>query len=260
MKQRVITSIVLALVLIPAVLIGGWTYQIAIGLIVLIGATEVIKMAKLESMPVPAVITYSGTLSIAYYDLIETFIPAHLPNALIPLFSILLLLVCTVMIRGYNFSSAGISVLTMFYIGLGGYATIRIRTANFALFIFILLVVVITDISAYFIGSKLGKNKLAPLLSPNKTIEGFLGGIVMSFVAAAIYLNFFTFKYTYGTMLVMAIILSITGQFGDLLESSLKRHYNVKDSGDILPGHGGILDRFDSTLFTLSVAFLLGVV
>lgn len=260
MRQRVVTSIVLALILIPAVLIGGWPYQIAIGLIILIGATEVIKMANLESKIVPAFITYIGTLAIVYHDLIKVFIPSHLLDGLIPLFSILLLLICTVMVKGYNFTSAGISVLTMFYIGLGGYATIRIRMADFALFIFILLVVVITDISAYFIGSNFGKNKLAPLLSPNKTIEGFLGGIVMSFIAAAIYLNFFTFKYTYLTMLGMAIILSMTGQFGDLLESSLKRHYNVKDSGDILPGHGGILDRFDSILFTLSVALLLGVV
>jgi phosphatidate cytidylyltransferase len=260
MKQRVITTIILALILVPAVLLGGWPYRIVIGLITLVAANEIIKMAEIETPVIPAIITYLGTLSVVYHDWLSGFIPAHLTVVILPLLAILLLLICTVMVRGYNFTSAGISVLTMFYIGLGGYAAIRIRTADLALFIFILLVVYMTDTSAYFIGSKFGKNKLAPLLSPNKTIEGFLGGIISSFILAAIYLNFFTFKYSYGTMLIMAIILSVTGQFGDLLESSLKRHFKVKDSGSILPGHGGILDRFDSTLFTLSVAFLLGVV
>src|SRR5699024_6247965 len=136
-------------------------------------------------------------------------------------------------------------------VGLGGYSAITIRGGNLALFIFILLVVISTDIGAYFVGSLIGKNKLAPLLSPNKTIEGSLGGVAIALLVAAIYLYFFDFQLTDRMMLVMAVILSVTGQFGDLLESSLKRHFAVKDSGNILPGHGGILDRFDSALFTL---------
>ena len=148
----------------------------------------------------------------------------------------------------------------MFYVGLGGYAAITIRNVDLALFLFILFVIYSTDIGAYFIGSMIGKRKLAPTLSPNKTIEGSLGGIITALIVAAIYLNFFSFTYSYGVMLVMAVILSVTGQFGDLLESAFKRHFGVKDSGDILPGHGGILDRFDSTLFTLSMALVLGVI
>src|SRR5699024_1321966 len=165
-----------------------------------------------------------------------------------------------VIIHYYNSNQAGISALIMFYVGLGGYAAVTIRESNLALFLFILLVVMSTDIGAYFIGSKIGKNKLAPQLSPNKTIEGFIGGIISAMIVAFIYLIFFDFKYSTGIMLLIAGILSVTGQFGDLLESSFKRHFSVKDSGKILPGHGGILDRFDSALFTLSMAFILGVV
>ena len=116
-----------------------------------------------------------------------------------------------------------------------------------------------TDIGAYFIGSQIGKNKLAPQLSPNKTIEGFIGGIMSAILVAFIYLIFFDFRYSKGIMLLVAGILSVTGQFGDLLESSFKRHFSVKDSGKILPGHGGILDRFDSVIFTAPIIYYLAL-
>ena len=77
----------------------------------------------------------------------------------------------------------------------------------------------------------------------------------------SVYLRFaaFTYTYSYGTMLIIAVVLSATGQFGDLIESAFKRHFGVKDSGHIIPGHGGILDRFDSVLFTLMMALVLGI-
>lgn len=260
MRTRIKTSIILLLVIVPAILIGGWAFRLVMGAIVTIACTELIHMAKISRSIAPSIITYIGTLSIVFYDYLLEFIPAHLNNAIIPLLSILFLLICTVLIKGYDFTKAGVSGLTMFYVGLGGYAAITIRNVDLALFLFILFVIYSTDIGAYFIGSMIGKRKLAPTLSPNKTIEGSLGGIITALIVAAIYLNFFSFTYSYGVMLVIAVILSVTGQFGDLLESAFKRHFGVKDSGDILPGHGGILDRFDSTLFTLSMALVLGVI
>lgn len=260
MRKRIITSIILLLIIVPAVLFGGWPFRLVMGAIVIIACTELIHMAKISRSIAPSIITYIGTLSVVFYDYLSMFIPEHLNNAIIPILSILLLLICTVLVKGYDFTKAGVSGLTMFYVGLGGYAAITIRNADLALFLFILFVIYSTDIGAYFIGSKIGKRKLAPKLSPNKTIEGSLGGILTALIIAAIYLNFFSFTYTYWVMLIMAVILSVTGQFGDLLESAFKRHFGVKDSGDILPGHGGILDRFDSTLFTLSMALILGVI
>ncbi len=147
----------------------------------------------------------------------------------------------------------------MFYLGLGGYGAVRVREADLALLGFIMLVVFTTDMGAYFIGSKVGKRKLVPKISPNKTVEGALGGIFSALVLAAIYLSFFSFNYSYIIMLGIALVLSIAGQFGDLIASRLKRHFEVKDAGTIFPGHGGVLDRFDSVLFTLAMAILLGM-
>lgn len=260
MRTRIKTSIVLLLIIVPTILYGGWPFRLVMAGVVIIACTELIHMAKISRAIAPSIITYIGTLSIVFYDYLADFIPAHLSDGIIPILSGLILLICTVLVEGYDFTKAGISGLTMFYVGLGAYSAITIRNADLALFLFILFVIYTTDIGAYFIGSKIGKRKLAPKLSPNKTVEGSLGGILAALVVAAIYLNFFSFNYTYGTMMVMAVILSITGQFGDLLESAFKRHFGVKDSGDILPGHGGILDRFDSTLFTLTMALVLGII
>lgn len=259
MRQRVKTSIILALILIPTVLFGGWTFNLVIAAIAVLASMELLKMADIKIYSFPSIITYVGTLSIVFHEIVSVLTPADLTDSFFPIISILLILVSTVIVKNYNFTMAGISTLTMLYIGLGARAAIVLRAADLALFIFILLVVMATDIGAYFIGSKIGKNKLAPLLSPNKTIEGSIGGVLTALIIAAIYLNFFTFNYSYPMMLLISIILSITGQFGDLIESAFKRHYKVKDSGTIFPGHGGILDRFDSILFTLGMALLLGI-
>lgn len=259
MRQRVKTSIVLAVLIIPAVLFGGWSYNLIIGAVALIGTMELLQMANIETKSLPAIATYIGTLSIVYYHMIASYIPEQLSDGIIPVFAVLLLLISTVIVPSFNFTKAGISALTMGYIGVGSQAAIIIRQEDLAIFVFILLVIVSTDIGAYFIGSKIGKRKLAPLLSPNKSVEGSIGGIVLALLTTSIYLNFITLPYSYIIMLLIAIILSITGQFGDLLESAFKRHFGVKDSGAILPGHGGILDRFDSILFTLSMALILGV-
>lgn len=259
MRQRVKTSIVLAVLIIPAVLFGGWSYNIIIGAVALIGTMELLQMANIDTKSLPSIATYIGTLSIVYYHMIAPYIPEQLSDGIIPVFAVLLLLISTVIVPGFNFTKAGISALTMGYVGVGSQAAIIIRQEDLAIFVFILLVIVSTDIGAYFIGSKIGKRKLAPLLSPNKSVEGSIGGIVLALLTTSIYLNFITLPYSYIIMLLIAIILSITGQFGDLLESAFKRHFGVKDSGTILPGHGGILDRFDSILFTLSMALILGV-
>ena len=259
MRQRVKTSIVLAVLIIPAVLFGGWSYNLIIGAVALIGTMELLQMANIDTKSLPSIATYIGTLSIVYYHMIASYIPEQLSDGIIPVFAVLLLLISTVIVPGFNFTKAGISALTMGYMGVGSQAAIIIRQEDLAIFVFILLVIVSTDIGAYFIGTKIGKRKLAPLLSPNKSVEGSIGGIVLALLTTSIYLNFITLPYSYIIMLLIAIILSITGQFGDLLESAFKRHFGVKDSGTILPGHGGILDRFDSILFTLSMALILGV-
>jgi phosphatidate cytidylyltransferase len=117
------------------------------------------------------------------------------------------------------------------------------------LFIVILLIWV-NDTFAYFVGSRFGKHKLLPEVSPKKSIEGFVGGGVFA-VLASFVLHYFYGYFDMIFYITAALIVFIIGTTGDLVESKLKRTYDLKDSGNALPGHGGFLDRFDSFLFSL---------
>jgi CDP-diglyceride synthetase len=111
-----------------------------------------------------------------------------------------------------------------------------------------------TDTGAYLIGKGFGRHPLAPQVSPKKTVEGSLGGIVLSVVVAMVYWSFFG-KVSWFIYLLLAVIVGISAQIGDLFESALKRSAGVKDSGTLIPGHGGILDRFDSLIFAIPLVY-----
>ena len=129
------------------------------------------------------------------------------------------------------------------------------------LFVLALLGAVATDIAAYFIGCRFGKHKLIPDVSPKKTIEGAVGGIVICALACVIYgavigaIFHVTPKYL--PLLILGVVISVISQIGDLIASLIKRHFNLKDYGNLLPGHGGILDRFDSVIAISPFIFLL---
>ena len=121
------------------------------------------------------------------------------------------------------------------------------------LVIFVFLIVVATDIGGYYFGSKFGKHKLSPVISPKKTVEGALGATIMALIVASF--GVFYKKLTLLHALVAGLLITISSQLGDLSESLVKRDAGVKDSSNILPGHGGILDRTDGYLFALPVAY-----
>lgn len=113
----------------------------------------------------------------------------------------------------------------------------------------------VNDSAAYFVGKNFGKQKLFPSISPKKTVEGFLGGLFFACISSyfiAIYANALSFT----SWLIMAIIISVFGTIGDLIESKFKRQAGVKDSGVIMPGHGGLLDRLDSIIFVAPFVYL----
>jgi phosphatidate cytidylyltransferase len=123
----------------------------------------------------------------------------------------------------------------------------------------VLLVVMACDTSAYFSGISLGRHKLYPAISPNKSIEGAVGGLVGSLAGAFVARSWFFPALTVMDCLLLGLALGILGQLGDLFESMVKRAFQVKDSGTILPGHGGMLDRLDSLLFAFPMAFYYGL-
>lgn len=114
-----------------------------------------------------------------------------------------------------------------------------------------------TDTGAYFTGVFLGKHKLCEKISPKKTVEGAVGGIVTCVVSLVAFAFFFNLPVNYFSFGVGALVLSFLAQTGDLSFSIIKREYNIKDYGNIMPGHGGVLDRFDSTMFTIPATYIL---
>ncbi|SDR76454.1 phosphatidate cytidylyltransferase [Polaribacter sp. KT25b] len=123
------------------------------------------------------------------------------------------------------------------------------------LMISILSIIWINDSFAFFIGKNFGANKLFPSVSPKKTIEGFLGGLTFSLIAA-LFISKFNLEFSMINWLVIGVIVSVVGTIGDLVESKFKRQAKIKDSGNIMPGHGGILDRLDSLLFAAPFVYL----
>ena len=148
----------------------------------------------------------------------------------------------------------------LFYIGIPflllGHSFLTPKD-SFSIVIFILILLIWTnDTFAYLTGSMMGKNKLMPSISPGKTIEGFIGGGVFTIIVSFLLFKVFgTFSISF--YVALAIIVWVLGTVGDLIESQLKRTYNIKDSGKIMPGHGGFLDRFDSFIFAVPFLVLL---
>ncbi len=129
--------------------------------------------------------------------------------------------------------------------------------------VYLLFCAWIGDSGAYFVGSFLGKHKLCPDISPKKTVEGFVGGVVTVGIAVTIQClvyNFLlpsTIKMNYAILIPLGMIASVFGVLGDLSASVIKRQYDVKDFGNLMPGHGGILDRFDSVLFVAPFIYVV---
>lgn len=130
---------------------------------------------------------------------------------------------------------------------------IRMGECGLLLLITTIAVCVLTDVSAYFIGHAIGKKKIAPKISPNKTLAGCVGGLVVSvtviMIAALLTDKYMDIRIHYLRLFIYLVAASVVGQFGDFAMSSIKRTVGIKDFGKILPGHGGVLDRFDSLLF-----------
>ncbi len=157
-----------------------------------------------------------------------------------------------------KFSSLGFGLFGMVWIiwSLGHMTLIKNLQDGTTLLFYLLFVISFSDIFAYFGGKRFGKSLLAPAISPKKTWEGCFFGVVGGGLVGAVF-GEITMSMFWVNAMLMAVILSVFGQFGDLIESKIKRLCNVKDSGKILPGHGGILDRIDGHMFAAPVFYYL---
>lgn len=149
-------------------------------------------------------------------------------------------------------------LLAVIYIPLFLSYLVIIRNGNDGIswIFFLLLVVFMGDTGAFYTGSYLGRHKLCPAVSPNKTIEGSVGGLAANVCSGALFKIFFFPLLQWNLSILFFLCIGVAGQVGDLFESKLKRVANIKDSSSLLPGHGGFLDRIDALLFAAPVAYL----
>ncbi len=151
----------------------------------------------------------------------------------------------------------GLTVLGGLYVGalFPYFALVRNRPGGVALIIFVLLLVMASDTGAYFTGSKMGRTLLAPRVSPKKTVEGAIGGLILCVVAGLILNQLLVLRWGADRTIALSIAIGILAQLGDLAGSALKRSAGVKDSGWIFPGHGGLIDRTCSMVFAVVMAY-----
>lgn len=262
MKQRVITAVVALIVFIPLIFVGHTPFNILVVAMGLVGTSELLMMKKKLLVSFEAIISYLLTAVFLVPDAWLSFLPAKVAPFDLAYALILILMLNSVFSRNRcSFNDAGALTMGSIYIGLGFHYMMTARMSSIWMVFFALFIVWVTDSGAYMIGRKLGRHKLAPSISPNKTWEGSIGGTLAAVLIVGTYVFFLQQHFTYNflIMLVLVLVLSIAGQFGDLAESAYKRFFDVKDSGKILPGHGGILDRFDSILFVLPLMHFCGL-
>lgn len=258
MKQRIITAFIALIILTPIIIYGKWPFLMIAYIIATIGLFELVRMSRLQNNFIYFIIATIFLCFIMYpaYDI--TFLNFTMNQFDILILFIAVLLIATVITKNrFTFDQAGFLLLATLYIGIAFYFLIMLRFTGLNYFLFVLFIIWATDTGAYFIGKSFGKRKLWPEISPNKTIGGAIGGVLTAIVVGIIFQMIYPFDKSFAMVILITIVISIFGQIGDLVASAIKRHYKVKDSGRIFPGHGGVLDRLDSLLFVLIVLNVL---
>ncbi|MCO7125965.1 phosphatidate cytidylyltransferase [Sporolactobacillus shoreicorticis] len=263
MKQRVITGTLAGAFYLALLWIGSIPFALLAAAIAVISYLELAEMNKLSAYS-PEVLT--GALAVAVIVCGEWISPTifHFIWPKLIVFLALLFVSFNVVTKNrFSFARSAYLFLAVFYISIPFQLLVRIRFDSLALALFVQIIIWTTDSGAYFVGRKLGKNKLAPYISPNKTREGSIGAVIAALLVAALFQLIIGSHLLFGSWLMLfavALLISLFGQLGDLVESAIKRFYDVKDSGTILPGHGGMLDRFDSLIFVLPLLYVLGFI
>ncbi|MGM9924101.1 MAG: phosphatidate cytidylyltransferase [Bacillus sp. (in: firmicutes)] len=262
MKQRIVTAVIAAAVFLPIVMYGGTPFTILLYLMATIGLHELLKMHKLPALSASGLIGFV-MLWVVLWPVADVFTLGDwsISKTHVVLIGAIFLLICTVISKNrFTFDHVGFMLISVLYVGIGFYYINATREEGLLFVFFVLFTLWATDSGAYFVGRAIGKNKLWPEISPNKTIEGALGGIGAAVLVALIFAFATDLDVSLVKLLVMGIVIAVFGQLGDLVQSAFKRHYGVKDSGNLLPGHGGILDRTDSWIFVFPILHLFQLI
>ena len=259
-KQRLISGVILVIIAFVTLYYGGMPTFCVTAAISLIGLYELLKVIHMEKSAL-GVVVYS--CSILYYILLLLNLDQYaVPLALLAV--IMLFAVYVFTFPKYQISDVSISFFGLFYVTVMLSYIYRIRMLENGAYMIVLVFLSAwgNDTLAYCAGRLFGKHKMSPVLSPKKTIEGAVGGVVGAGLLGLLY-GMFAKHFVaaeYPLMLSFAVICAVGGLIsivGDLGASAIKRNYEIKDYSNLIPGHGGILDRFDSIIFTAPIIYYL---
>lgn len=268
MVQRIIWGVLGGMLLFGLVWAGGLWYALALGLLVTLATLEYVELLKQQKFrPQTHLMLFISLFLLALIHVVlnlggltpwETI---YQSERILILMLVVAFLATSIreLLRGFpdqGLVTAAVNLFGAVYIGFMFAYILLLRYIpgqnGFYVF-FTILVTWANDTAAYFVGMNFGKHKLCPGISPNKSIEGsaagVIGGLLMAMGLGAVY------GHSIGPLLLLGFLVVVAGQCGDLIESVIKRNAGVKDSGSFLPGHGGVLDRFDSLLIAAPVVF-----
>lgn len=253
MKQRTITGVIMAVVLVPLFVLGNIPLMITLGLLSLFATYEIYHMAHSDEIEWLTLLT-NLFFGLGMYLTTILYLLGHVP-VIWPVTSVIVTsLVYVYYYYGLN-QSLKYNLISSLYPSIGFATLFAFRESSLFLIGFVFLITVSTDVFAYVVGINFGKHKLAPKISPKKSWEGSIGGTTITIVLAIIYIlvtdlnGILSIEANIFVMIVLTILMSILGQIGDLIASQMKRNHNIKDFSQLFPGHGGVMDRFDSVLF-----------
>jgi phosphatidate cytidylyltransferase len=277
MNSRLLTAIIALPILILSIILpvflpqypqANWLFVVIAAFALGAGLFEFFTLTKKLELKADAGIAYLGAAAFFVSFLFDA--PTKAQDLLILVIALFLILVLVTQTFRFQIdfskmlAGVGVTVLGVLYIAFLGGFLISMRVGFTETFVpnlstkligFFFLVVMGADTGAYYVGKNFGKHKLAPKVSPGKTWEGVVGGLILSSAFAAIASATFFPELPYKFSIPLAIVMSIVGLFGDLAESAIKRGAGAKDAANILPGHGGLLDRLDSLLFNAPILY-----
>lgn len=265
--KRSVTALIFVAIILSSVFINQYTFAgifLIINTIALIEFYQLTEKGGFKPQKIFGILMGAILFTLSFL-IANNFVETYFFLLCIPLI-IVMLIGELYRIKEHHFRCIAFTVFGLIYVAipfsLMNFLLINPLTDNSYSYVFILsffLIIWLNDTGAYIFGSNFGKNKLFPRISPKKTWEGTLGGIFTA-LGASVAISFFFDELSLIQWVIFGLITSVFGTYGDLVESMLKRRSNVKDSGHILPGHGGMLDRFDSALFAAPMVFIYLIV
>lgn len=254
---RMLVGFLLGAVVMCAIMYGSWAILGMVLVIIILATNEYVKILKHKGFFPSIKVMILSELVLAWVAYNQRFDLAALVLTLCSAASFMWVLFCG---RQPYIANVATTLLGIIYCGWFPLHIIFLRNLNcerydsgLGFVVLMFTAILLTDIGAYYIGRHFGKHKLSPVISPNKTIEGSLGGIVFA-VSGALIIGYFIDLEWYMSI-IAGLLCTVFAQIGDLSESLIKRDAGVKDSGDTLPGHGGFLDRTDSFVFTIPIMY-----